>query len=128
MFINKKYKESLKQSKKYSVTQTMLIFRVLIAGYIIYTDYELIDGYRKGNGLPLTTLIIVSIVFLGLSLYFGIDAIIALYQGKYIGGKADIPADSSEDIINEETALETDDRTIVESSDESFDENDAGSE
>ena len=81
--------ESSENKKKYSTTKNMLILRIVICGYFLYTVYSLVNNYIDGEGLSLPVLITASVIFGGFGLVVGIISIIELIKGRYSGGKGE---------------------------------------
>ena len=84
--------DKLKDNKEKSyegITKLMLILRAVVAGYVLYIAYTLLDSYLKGEGLPLYLLIICLVAFGGIAGVIFVLAVKALIKGEYAGGKMD---------------------------------------
>lgn len=82
----------IKENKEKSYAGTgkfMLVMRIVVAAYLLYLSYTLLQSYMKGEGLPFYVLIIAVTVFSGVAAVVAAFAVKALIKGEYSGGKAD---------------------------------------
>jgi len=90
-----------KISTKLLPTKFMLMARLLVGGYLVYTAYELIEGVMTGEGRDKYFLGIFMVAFtiigILLMIYSGRD----IMRGKYVGGEMDA-CDDEEDEDTEE--------------------------
>ena len=86
-------------------TQTMLLIRVFVAGYLLYLSYDLFVT-RESSSIKLWQLILILTLFIVCSIYILITSIFMLVRGQYVGGKADVEEVASE--ANPEEASEAD--------------------
>lgn len=82
----------MKESKEKTyagVTKFMLIMRLVVAVYLIYLSFTLLQAYLRGEGLPLYVLVIALTVFSGFAVAATVFSVKSLIKGEYSGGKAD---------------------------------------
>ncbi len=84
-----KNRRSKKIETRYLSTKFVLLVRVMVGAYLLYTSYSLIDGVVNGEGrdkyLLGAFMIAFTIIGILLMLFAGRD----LLQGKYVGGEMD---------------------------------------
>lgn len=78
-----------KTNKSSLPTQTMLVIRVIVAGYLLYLSYDLFVT-RESSSIKLWQLILILALFIVCSIYILITSLYMLIKGKYEGGKADV--------------------------------------
>lgn len=95
-------------TEKLPTTLTLLI-RVLVGGYLLYTDYQLIGSFSKPDitpqekvffGVAMLVFFVVGVILIGLSAKY-------YKEGRYQGGAMDAGEESA-DIVVDRDVVETD--------------------
>ena len=90
-------KTSEKMEKKYLATKMMLMIRILVGGYLIYTAYSLIGAIEKNTGKERIFFICFIIAFTAVGVWFIINSLYSMKIGKYVGGALD--AGDAEEVV-----------------------------
>ncbi len=86
----KKKNPEKKFETKYLSTKLMLIARVLVGAYLVYTSYSLIDGVVNGEGRDVYFLGVFMAAFAVIGILLMVFAGRDLLRGKYVGGELDV--------------------------------------
>lgn len=85
-----------KIASRYLTTKAMLIIRILVGGYLLYTAYSLIEGLKVTQGGELVFLAAAMIAFVIFGVCFILFSLKSLKIGKYKGGAMDAGEDAEE--------------------------------
>lgn len=102
-----------KENLNYLPSKMMLMVRILLGGYLIYTAYELTDAIVKGEATNKLFNIAFAIIFILAGVVMLFFSIKSFKTGKYIGGIMDQSLEENvieenvieEDVIEEDTSI-----------------------
>lgn len=103
--------QNTKKATKQLPTQMMLMIRGFLGLYLLYLAVDLIKNESMVN--PRMIIIICSVLFVISGIILFILSARSFLRGEYVGGKADIEEDTSDDTPEEIEVLEEEDQNIV---------------